>query len=337
MSRAVTLVSGGLDSALALALMKRQNVDIFAVHFSHIFQPYTGGNPACDVARCAGVELHFHDLTPSILASVRSPRHGFGKNLNPCIDCRICQLRIAHRLMKEHRCDFIVTGEVIGQRPMSQRADAVSIIDRDAGVEGLVLRPLSAAHLPETVPEKSGLVDRSLLMAFRGRTRRPQLDLAAEFGISGFTSPAGGCLLTDPGFSLRFKELLQYSDSPAASDIELLKCGRHFRLGHDTKAVIGRNEKDNSRIMALARDGDVIVRTAEDTGPDTLIRGDVREEHVYKAAEITARYSRHRRDDLVPMVAFRPPSEEVWRFIEVSPADEIETTRLAIAPPRPFG
>ena len=136
---------------------------------------------------------------------------------------------------------------------------------------------------------------------------------------------------------LRFRELLDHTDGFDADDIELLKCGRHFRLGPDTKAVVGRNEKDNERIMSLARDGDVVVRAAEGSSPDTLIRGAVGEEHIYKAAEITARYSRWRHDESVAMVAVRPPSEEIERFIEVAPADDIETTRLAIAPPRPFG
>ena len=336
--KALALVSGGLDSALAVALVKRQGLDVTAVHFRHIFQPYTGGNPAFDVARSCAVQLDMHDFTPVILGFLRDPPHGTGKRANPCIDCRINQLRSARRLLEESACDFIVTGEVLGQRPLSQRADAIRLIEREAKVEGLVLRPLSAKHLPETIPEEEGWIDRSQLMAFRGRTRRPQLDLAKELGIEGFTSPAGGCLLTDPGFTLRFADYLDHSEGPLdANEIELLKHGRHFRLDPRVKAVIGRNEKDNQKILALARPGDVIINAAEGSSPETLLRGDIREEHIYKAAELTARYSKWRQRDTVEMTAYKAPSDEVWRYIEVAPAGDIETTRLAIAPPRPFG
>lgn len=335
--RVLALISGGLDSALAVALVKRQGIDVLAVHFRHIFQPYTGGNPAYDVAHSCGVELQLEDFTPVILGFVRNPPHGTGKRANPCIDCRINQLRTAKRLMGKAGCDFIVTGEVLGQRPMSQRADAIRIIEKEAKTEGLVLRPLSARHLPETIPEKEGWVDRAQLEGFRGRTRRPQLDLAKELGIEGFTSPAGGCLLTDPGFSLRFRDYLDHSEGPPdPNDIDLLKQGRHFRLGPGVRAVIGRNEKDNQKILALARPGDVIINAAEGSSPDTLLRGDIDEEHIYKAAELTARYSKWRRRESVEMTAYKVPSEEVWRYIEVAPAEDIEAARLTIAPPRPF-
>ena len=338
MAKALALISGGLDSALAMALVKRQGIDVYALHFRHVFQPYSGGSPAYETARSVGVEPNFFDFTPVMLSYLKKPSHGYGRNLNPCIDCRIHQLRVARRVMKEQGCDFIVTGEVIGQRPMSQREDAIGLIEREAGVEGIVLRPLCALHLPETGPEKAGLVERAGLLGLRGRVRRPQLDLAKELGVTGFSSPAGGCLLTDPGFSLRLRDLLEHASGELdANDVELLKCGRHFRLGPATKFVVGRNEKDNERIMGLARPGDVVVRAAEGSSPDTVIRGDIGEEDIYKAAEITARYSRWRQQDKVAMVAVRPPSEEVWRFIEVAPADEIVAAKFAVAPPRPFG
>lgn len=336
--KALVTVSGGLDSALAVMLLKTQGIHVCAVHFQHIFQPYTGGNPAFDVANSCSVELRMDSLSSELLSILRNPPHGYGKNVNPCIDCRILQLRKAAELMHELDCRFIATGEVIGQRPMSQRTEVMRRVEREAGLEGLVLRPLSALHLPETIPEKERWVDRSRLKGLRGRTRRPQLDMAGEFGIKGFSSPAGGCLLTDPGFSLRMRDYMEHSEGDlSVNEIELLKHGRHFRLGSGTKLVIGRNEKDNEKLLALARPGDVIIRAAAGSSPETILRGQITEEFIYKAAEITARYSKWRREESVEMLALKAPGEEVTRYIDIAPASDIEAARAVIAPPRPFG
>jgi tRNA-uridine 2-sulfurtransferase len=255
---AIALLSGGLDSALAISLVKRQGVEVTALHFASFFSTLDvtkQDSPVQILARNLGVPLIVMHKGDEFLQLIRNPRYGLGKNLNPCIDCRIYTLVRAKKLMEDMGASFIVTGEVAGQRPMSQRKNTMRLIDKRSGCEGLVLRPLSAKVLPTTIPENEGFVDRERLLGIAGRGRKTQLLLAEELRLTGYSAPAGGCLLTDPGFARRLRDLLDDRVDISKSDLELLRMGRHIRLRPGLKIVVGRNEDENNRITDLAVGG----------------------------------------------------------------------------------
>lgn len=296
MPKAIALFSGGLDSTLAVLAVMRQGIDVHAVRFLTPFDPDrtaraafpenprgVTGEPVFDVT--------IHRLDETFLDIVKNPPHGHGKNMNPCIDCRILMLRNAKAYMERVKADFIVTGEVLGQRPMSQRKDMLYHIDREAGVSGYVVRPLSAKFLAITVPEAEGMIDRKKLYSFSGRSRKPQMNLAKEFGLRAYAAPAGGCLLTEPNYAHRLKDLLTNAPSPTMNDIELLRMGRHFRFSPLCKIVVGRAEDENGRLEALSDKGDCLLKVEGYGSPLTLIRGRMNDEAILTAASICARYS----------------------------------------------
>jgi hypothetical protein len=212
--------------------------------------------------------------------------------MNPCLDCRILMFRKAREHMEEIGASFIVTGDVLGQRPMSQRRDAMRLIDRESGLTGYVVRPLSAALLEPTRPETEGWVDREKLLAVSGRSRRPQMELAEEMGFNDYPCPAGGCLLTDPIFAQRLRDLLGHAGELLKEDVTLLKLGRHFRLNSGVKVVVGRDETENHQLGNQLRDGDHALEISGQPGPLTLVRGDVADEDLAMAAAITSRYGK---------------------------------------------
>jgi tRNA U34 2-thiouridine synthase MnmA/TrmU len=210
--------------------------------------------------------------------------------MNPCVDCRVFMLRGARDFGEQIGASFFITGEVLDQRPLSQTRARFPLIDREAGLEGFVLRPLSALHLPPTVPEQEGVVDRARLLAIRGRSRRTQYVLARHWGITDFGQPAGGCLLTDLGYSARLRDLWEHDSAASVPDIQLLRVGRHFRLSPGAKAIVGRNESENMQILALARDGDALLELRDAVGPTTLVRGAWTDGDLALAAAMTVRY-----------------------------------------------
>ncbi|MGO0122482.1 tRNA 4-thiouridine(8) synthase ThiI [Desulfothermobacter acidiphilus] len=303
--KALALFSGGLDSILAVKLIELQGIKVVGVAFT---SPFFDASRAVEMAEKLGLSLRVVDITEELIPLVLNPRHGYGKHFNPCIDCHALMLRKAGELMKEEGASFIITGEVLGERPMSQNRQALEIVAREAGLEGYVLRPLSALLLPPTIPEKEGWVKREKLLGIKGRSRKPQLELARRLGIEEFPTPAGGCLLTDPGYARRIKELLRLRSAPSRQDFELLKYGRHFFLP-GVQIVVARKEEENARLLALQEPADFLLRLKDIPGPRTLVRGNPEEKDLRLAAALTIRYSKAREKERARVVAERkePP------------------------------
>jgi len=292
-TKAIALFSGGLDSILAFKVIAEQGIDVRGITFS---TPFFGSEKARAAARRVGLPLTEIDITEEHLRMLRSPRYGYGKNLNPCIDCHTLMLKIAGQRMEQEEADFVLTGEVLGQRPMSQGKQSLYVVAKNAGYPDRILRPLSAKLLPETEPERSGKVNRDRLGDIQGRGRKRQMEMAAHYGVTSYPAPAGGCLLTDPIFSHRLRDLFNRHPDHRVRDIELLKVGRHFRLSETTKAVVGRNAMDNETIERLAEAGDALIRIASFPGPTVLIPGGGDDETRHLAGRICARYSDAPRD-----------------------------------------
>jgi tRNA-specific 2-thiouridylase len=330
--KAISLYSGGLDSILATRLMVELGIEVEAFHYKTVFDILYGtddhGAVECS-ARALGVPLKVFDVSEAFLSVVKDPEQGYGSNLNPCIDCRIFMLRQAKAHMEASGARFIVTGEVVGERPMSQHKNALRHIEKEAGLEGYLLRPLSARILPPTGPETEGWVDRDRLKAFQGRGRRPQIELAAAFGIDTYPTPAGGCLLTDPLYSARLKDLMEHKPAFTVNDAWLLRTGRHFRLSPGVTLVVGRREDENGRLEILAGEGDLLLKLASDPGPVGLLRGKNIEDEIGRAAAITLRYSRFKETRKADMLLRRGGVSEP-RTMTVSPVSEEEISGLMI-------
>lgn len=333
MAKAIGCISGGLDSTLAVCLIRRQGIEVIALHVLHLWHP----NPAkadekpaaLRAAESLGVRIETIDATDADLAIIKRPTYGMGKRMNPCIDCRIWMLRQARSLMLAEGADFVFTGEVLGQRPMSQNRLAMQLVERESALTDLLVRPLSAKRLPPTRPEREGALARDELLGIVGRSRKEQIALAREFGITDYPTPAGGCLLTDPAFSHRLRELMARKE-PTPADIELLKVGRHFRLDDGTLVVIGRHHEDNLRIQGLFQDGDVCLEPTDIPGPTTLVRGATSRENLATAATLTLRYTK-----AVPGTAQKmnvTPTGEGTSIIEVAPADDRDARQWIISP-----
>jgi len=325
MAKAIALLSGGLDSTLATLVLLRQGIDITALTFLTNFGCDISDTSSCSsdpfpLAEKFGFKVKLCHLADRFLDIVKNPKYGHGKNMNPCIDCRILMLREAKAFMEMSGADFIVTGEVLGQRPMSQRKDTFPVIDREAGVKGLVLRPLSAKKLKPTVAELNGLVDRDKLYGFFGRSRKPQMALARELGLNEYPPPAGGCLLTDPMYSYRLTELLSHSPDPDLNEINLLRIGRHFRIADTTKIIVGRNERENTMIESLSSRDAILLFVDGFGSPLTLVHGPSDDETIRIAASMTARYSDAKKQHEVEVTVMQGMGNTIRKLI-VSPAD----------------
>lgn len=324
MAKAIALLSGGLDSTLAILLLLRQGIEVTAVTFLTHFGCDISDSSTCSrnpfpAAEKFGFRVKLCHLADKFIEIVKNPEHGHGRNMNPCIDCRILMLREAKALMEMTGGDFIVTGEVLGQRPMSQRRDTLNIVDREAGLKGYVLRPLSARLLNETVPERQGLVKREMLCNFSGRSRKPQMALARELGLTDYPAPAGGCLLTEPNYAHRLRELLERNPEPSLNELHLLRVGRHFRLSDTCKAIVGRDERENGVIESYA-DKESWLMNVEGVGsPAVLLTGQGSEKFVGLAASLCARYSDAKHLDEVEVTVTNGRNPEGVKII-VAPA-----------------
>ena len=332
MLKAIALLSGGLDSTLAVKLILEQGVEVEAVNFLTVFCTCTSHGScrleAKKVSEKFGISLKVFNVSREYLNIVKNPRHGYGKNMNPCLDCRIFMFRKAGEYMKEVGASFLITGEVLGERPMSQRKDAIRLIEKESGLEGLILRPLSAKLFPPTIPEKEGWIKREKLLDIEGRSRKPQIKLAAQFQLNDYPCPAGGCLLTDSQFSARLRDLFRHSRA-TLNDMHLLKLGRHFRLSPQVKLMVGRDEGENAKLLTLAQAGDLCFRAADFPGPVALARGELTEEDVASASSLTACYGQGRREEALKVDYQELPDEKV-RSIVVSPMKKEERQRLRI-------
>jgi len=275
--KAVGLLSGGLDSTLAARMMLEQGIEVHAINFTSPFcrcTPHSAGCAAVVVAvqQLGNIPLKRVGLGDEYLSMIRKPKHGYGRGMNPCVDCRILKLRKAGEYMKEIGASFLFTGEVLGQRPMSQHLRALKVIDDDSGLKGLILRPLSAALLEPTLPETEGWVDRAKLLDIAGRGRTRQIHLAEDKGIRDYPCPAGGCLLTDVNFAVRLREHFAAGGEATAHAMVLLQVGRHFRLPDGGKAIVARDEKEGARLQSLVRPAEHLL-VPDFPGPTVLLQG----------------------------------------------------------------
>ncbi|MCX7918057.1 MAG: hypothetical protein N3A72_00325 [bacterium] len=324
--KAILLLSGGLDSSLALHLMAKQGIELTVLHFTTIFCTCDKKGAGCGAnayttCQQLGLPLKIIDMTAEYIPIIRNPKHGYGSGMNPCVDCRILMFSKAKTIMEELGASFIITGEVLAQRPMSQMRHTLELIERESGLQGKILRPLSAQHFPPTDAEKQGLVDRNQLLAFSGRTRKPQIELAAQLGLTEFPCAAGGCLLTDKSFAARLRDLFNHNIDNL-NDIKLLKYGRHFRLSPSIKLIVGRNQTDNEQIQRLTLPTDEVFEVLGTGSPFSVLRfyNDITENRngtIELAASICARYSDLKNEPTVK-VSYRKGASEADNWVEIS-------------------
>lgn len=295
MHKALALYSGGLDSLLSVLIVKKQKVDVIALKFLNGFvSPLKEDD--LNYAKKFSFEIKEIDIREKFIEILKKPEHGYGKNLNPCIDCKILMLKQAKDLMSEYNASFIVTGEVISQRPMSQKRQLLTMIEKEASLKGMILRPLSAKLLPPTKFEIEGIINRDLLYDISGRTRKPQIVLAKNYGIEKIPQPAGGCLLTEPSFCKKVKDLMVH-DELTLANIELLKVGRHFRISEKCKAIVGRDEKENKLILSKYKG--LFLYPSDLKGPVVLLSGDYSEKEIDITASICVYYSKRKNAEIV--------------------------------------
>jgi len=282
------LISGGLDSLTACLLLKQQGIEVIGLNFKSPFCQYES---RFDIFReKLGIEVYSLSLEDDFLDIISNPKFGYGRNLNPCVDCRIYILKKAKEFMKKIKADFIFTGEVLNQRPKSQHMKALKIVEKESGLEGKLLRPLSALALEPTIYEEQDLIDRSKLLGIKGRSRKIQLDLARRHGLLEEYYACGGCLLTDINFSNRLRDYLKFNSSIKLKDMDILRYGRHFRF-NNAKIIVGRNEIENNILVQLKKPKDLIMEVPDIPSPITIIQGDFTEKTLKFAASLTLRYS----------------------------------------------
>lgn len=329
--KAVVLFSGGLDSRLAIKLLQEQGIEVIALHIDLPF-----GEGCCkkycsfNFSQMQGVKLEIIDCTKGKLFQeyiklLRKPKYGRGAGMNHCIDCHIFILKLAKKFTDKNKINIIATGEVLDERPMSQRIKGLKIVEEESGLKGRLLRPLSAKLLEETEAEKKGLIDRNKLLALRGRQRNIQFELAKKYNIK-FPSPAGGCVLCEKDFARKLEDLFKHNKKISESDIELLKLGRNFRI-KNIKIVIGRREEENKKLQELAKTSkNFIVMEAKDIpSPVTIIEGKPAKEEIKKAAEITARYADCEKECIV---VYEEKGKKKEIKAKKASDDEIESLRI---------
>lgn len=324
MSKALGLLSGGLDSSLAAMTLMRQGIEVTGISF---VTPFFGAGKAKIAAEKIGFPLIVSEISDIHLQMVKEPKYGYGRNMNPCIDCHAMMFRLAGDIMQKEGFDFLFSGEVLGQRPMSQNANALRSVANYCDHRDKVLRPLSAKLLPITPMEESGLIDRERLLDIQGRSRKRQQALAVEWGYADYPSSGGGCLLTEAGFSDRLRDLFEHDPQANVNDAELLKVGRQFRLSKNCKLVVGRNQADNEAMKNLAREGHSLFHCANFNGPLGLLSGAIDEAAIQTAAAIVASYGKGKDETEVEVLLTRNNEEQ---SVRVAPLAREESKKLML-------
>jgi tRNA U34 2-thiouridine synthase MnmA/TrmU len=324
--KAVCMFSGGLDSLLAIKLIQQQGIEIVAVSFrSPFFISEEKKKKLEKFAKEYNFEIHFIELGNDYLKMIKKPKHGYGRYMNPCIDCHAYMAKKAWEYGEKIGAKFIFTGEVLNERPMSQNKKALHIVERESGLKGKLLRPLSAKLLAETEAEKEGLVKREELLAISGRSRKPQIELAKKFGIKDYETPGGGCLLTYEGYSNKLRDLFLNKKKITLDEIRILKFGRHFRLGKN-KIIVGRDEKDNEQLKSIKNKSDLIFEAKDCMSPVTLLQGPKTKKAIEIAASLTARYSDSKEDEVI----IEYGKEKLNKQISINKIKEEEINKLRI-------
>jgi tRNA U34 2-thiouridine synthase MnmA/TrmU len=284
------LCSGGLDSILAGLLLRKQGIDVQWICFE---TPFFNADKAKEASRFTGIPLIVENITQIYLKMLMNPKQGYGKNMNPCMDCHVLMFQCAGQLMPQLGADFLFSGEVLGQRPKSQTLSALNYIEKNSGFQGYIVRPLSAKYLAQSIPEAKGWVDREQLSGITGRARKEQISLAQQWGITDYPNPAGGCLLTDFQYATKLKDLFEKGPYHDDRDLYLLKWGRHFRLKDQYKIIIGRNEEENTQIeQYYIKEQDILLNALDIPGPLTLIPYGGDQQTIETASKILLSYTK---------------------------------------------
>ena len=320
MTRALAMVSGGLDSILAAKLIKDQGIDVIGICFkSHFFNEEN----AIKMVKQIDIPLKVVDFSPAHFEMVKNPKNGYGKNMNPCIDCHAMMMRYCGQLLEELDADFIITGEVLNQRPMSQNRMALDKVKKESGIQAKILRPLCAKMLVPTEMEENGLVDREKLMDIQGRSRKVQMELAEQWGIKEYPSPAGGCKLTEPNYSVRLKELLAFNKHPEERELGLLRIGRHFRVTPNAKVISTRTQDEVALLKKCLGKDDTILLVKDFNGSMVVIIGEATQEVLRFAAKVAIRYSKGK-DEPKVTVKYAKFGEQVHSEFDEACATDLE-------------
>jgi tRNA U34 2-thiouridine synthase MnmA/TrmU len=317
--RALGLCSGGLDSTLAGVVLRDLGIEVEWVTFE---TPFFSAAKALKASHMTGIPLTVKPIYPVYIEMLKNPPAGYGKYMNPCMDCHALMFKLAGEIMREKDFDFLFSGEVLGQRPMSQNKTSLRYVEKHSGFDGYILRPLSAKNLPETIPEKEGLVDREMLLDIAGRGRKTQIKLAEKLGVRDYPTPAGGCLLTDKGYTNRLRDLFEHQDHCTEAELHLLKFGRHYRLNPETKLIVGRTEKDNENILQYHDPQvDTVIDVKDYPSPIALVPHGARKESILLAASICTGHSKAPQLELVDVLVKTAKKKQTIKVIALQPDD----------------
>jgi tRNA-specific 2-thiouridylase len=317
--RGLGLCSGGLDSMMSGLVLRQQGIEVEWVTFE---TPFFNAAKARKASEMTGIPLTVKPIYNVYIKMLKNPPAGYGKYMNPCMDCHTLMFKLAGEMMPEGNFDFLFSGEVLGQRPMSQNKQSLHYVAKHSGYKGYILRPLSAKNMPETIPEKEGLVDREQLLDIAGRSRKRQMELAKNFGITDYPAPAGGCLLTDKNYSKRLRDIFDHQDVCTEEELHLLKYGRHFRLNPENKLIVGRTEQDNEQILKYHNPAtDTVIDVKDYSSPIGLVPQNAPDNAVLLAASICTGYSKAPKLSPVDVEIKTAQKKKVIQVIAIQPGD----------------